>query len=301
MERLSDVEVFVRVVEKSSFSKAADTLGISRSYASRMVAGLEKRLGVRLLHRTTRSVAATATGQAFYEASGPLVEGIAVAEARVREEGRAPTGTLRVSLPLAFGLQHMLEPLRTFQEQHPEVRLVTQFDDRKVDLIAEGFDLALRGGSTIEGPFVAKALWRFRVLPMASPAYLARAGAPAHPRELASLPCLVYGGSQRPDSWSFARGDERVDVRVEGPLVSNAAPALRHFALAGAGIALLPDWTVIDDVRTGALVHLLPGWDPPGFRFWLVRPDRRHVPERVRAFSDHLSATFPDPEWLKIA
>ncbi len=300
MDRLSDVEVFARVVETASFSNAGRSLGISRSQVSRLIAGLEKRLGVRLLHRTTRKVAPTATGQAFYEASAPLLDGIAAAEARVREEARTPAGTLRVSLPLAFGVRWLNGVLLDFQARHPEVRVIAQFDDRKVDLLAEGLDLAVRGGHVIDGALVARALWPFRLLAAASPAYLARRGVPAEPADLVGHDCLLYGGSARPETWTLIRGDERVDVRVSGPLVYNSGIPLVDAAIAGAGVIVLPDWVMLDALRRGALVRVLPAWEGPGLRFWFVRPDRRHVPERVRAFKDHLLAAFPDPPWLAI-
>ena len=300
MERLSDVEVFVRVVESASFSRAADLLGISRSYASRMVSGLEARLGVRLLHRTTRKVATTATGQWFYETSAPLIDGIASAEARAKEESRIPRGTLRLSVPSAFGLRHLLNPLLSFQAANPEVRLTVQFDERKVDLLGEGLDLAIRGGEVTSGQLVARALWPFRVLAVASPGYIAKRGLPAHPQDLAQHACLTYTGNNPPGTWTFSRGEERVSVDVDGPLSFNAAPALIAAAVAGSGVVWLPDWAVEDDLRAGRLRRVLSGWDGPSLKFWLVRPDRRHVPERVRAFQEHLLAAFPTPSWLQV-
>ncbi|MDP2311486.1 MAG: LysR family transcriptional regulator [Pseudomonadota bacterium] len=301
MDRLADVKVFVTVVETSSFSRAAAALGISRSHASRAVAGLEARLQVRLLHRTTRKVAVTATGQAFYDASAPLLDGIEAAEARVRAESRAAMGTLRVSVPSSFGIDHLVEPLVSFQALHPEVRLVTQFDERKVDLLAEGIDLAVRGGEIADGHLVARALWPFRILPAASPAYLARHGTPAHPSDLTRHACLTYGGSAEPRTWLFASGEDRVAVTVDGPVVCNSAAALVATSIGGAGVVFLPDWALYKAVRDGALVRILPDWLGPAYKFWLVRPDRRHVPERVRAFQEHLLSQFPSPPWLELA
>ncbi len=301
MSRVTDVEVFVKVVETTSFSRAGEATGLSRSQVSRMIAALEERLGVRLLHRTTRKVAVTASGEAFFQASVPHLNGLAEAEARVREEARAAMGTLRVSMPAAFGLTWMLDSLRAFQELHPDVRVVAQFDDRKVDLLAEGIDLAVRGGELLDGHLVARLLWPFRLLPAASPAYLARHGAPTHPSELADHACLLYGGSAQPGAWILSSGEQRVAVSVNGPLVFDSSIALVHAAVAGGGIVNLPDWALRASLQSGELVRVLPAWSGATYRFWLVRPDRRHVPERVRAFQAHLLAMFPDPPWLDIA
>lgn len=300
MDRLSDVEVFVRVVETASFSRAAAALGMSRSQASRAVAALEERLGVRLLHRTTRKVATTSTGQAFYEASAPLVDGLAAAESRVRDEAGTAAGTLRLSVPLAFGTRYLNDVLLAYRARHPDVRLAVQFIERKVDLLAEGVDLAVRGGHALEGPYVARALWSFRLLAAASPAYLARHGTPAAPGDLARHAGLLYAASARPDAWTFVRGDERVEVTVPDALSYDVGVPLADAAIAGAGVVFLPDWLLMDALADGRLVRVLPGWESPPLRFWLVRPDRRHVPERVRAFQDHLLAAFPDPPWLRV-
>jgi DNA-binding transcriptional LysR family regulator len=297
VERVSDVEVFVRVVETGSFARAAAQLGASRSFVSRMMAGLEARLGVRLLHRTTRRVAATVSGQAFYERAAPLVHGIAAAEASARAEVTTPQGTLRVSLPHAFGSRWLVGPLLAFQDAHPSVRLEVHFDDRKVDLLDGNYDVAVRGGASLDGPWVARALWRFSLVVVASPAYLARGGVPVHPRVLAAHPGLLYAGSAHPGTWTFGKDGERLNVAVEGRLTFDAPAALADAALRGAGVALLPDWVICDDVRSGRLVRLFPDWEGPGAAFWFVRPDRVAVPARVLAFQEHLSGLFSPAPW----
>ena len=299
MERVSDVEVFVRVVEGSSFARAAQQLGVSRSFVSRMMAGLEERLGVRLLHRTTRRVAPTVSGQAFYERAAPLIHGIAAAEASARAEVTTPQGTLRVSLPHAFGSKWLVGPLLDFQDAHPSVRLEVHFDDRKVDLLDGNYDVAVRGGAALDGPWVARALWRFSLVVVASPAYLQRAGTPDHPRALTAHPGLLYAGSAHPGTWTFSREGETRSVAVEGRLTFDAPAALADAALRGAGVALLPDWAVCDDVRAGHLVRLFPDWEGPSAAFWFVRPDRVAVPARVLAFQEHLPRRFsPVPRGL---
>lgn len=297
MDRVSDVEVFVRVVESSSFARAAAQLGVSRSFVSRMMAGLEERLGVRLLHRTTRRVATTVSGQAFYERAAPLISGIAAAEASARAEVSTPQGTLRVSLPHAFGSRWLVGPLLAFQEAHPSVRLEVHFDDRKVDLLDGNYDVAVRGSAALDGPWVARALWRFSLVVVASPDYLRRNGLPAHPRALTTHPGLLYSGSPQPGVWTFSRDQERLSVPVEGSLSFDAPAALTEAAVRGAGVALLPDWAVCDDVRAGRLARVLTDWDGPSAAFWFVRPDRVAVPARVLAFQEHLAGQFSPVPW----
>jgi DNA-binding transcriptional LysR family regulator len=300
MDTLSELRVFVRVVEAASFAKPGESLGLSRSQVSRIVAGLEQRLGVRLLHRTTRQVAVTATGQAFFDDAAPLISGLEAAEARVRGEARVASGTLRISLPHAFGVRYLTPLLISFQAAHPEVHIRAQFDDRKVDLLAEGFDLAIRGGHMLDGAFMARALWDFRLLPVASPAFLARHAPIVEPEALARLPCLLYSGADRPDVWTLVREDERSDVRVSGPFTFSNGVPLFEAALAGMGVAILPDWLVGEALAEGRLTRVLPAWTSPTLRFWLLRPDRQLPPERVRAFQDHLFQTFPEPPWLAV-
>ncbi len=301
MDRLSDVQVFVHVAEAGSFARAAEQLDISRSYASRMIAGLEARLGVRLLHRTTRKVATTATGQEFYEATAPLVRGIAAAEGRARDEADTPRGTLRVSLPAAFGLRYLVRPMIQFQRLHPDITLHIGYDERKVDLLGEGIDLAIRGASTLDGPLVARGLWGFRMHVVASPSFLARHPAVGHPRDLARLPAILYQPTATPSLWTMKRGADIVDIEVHGTMSVNATEAVTAAAVEGVGIALHPDWAVTDELADGRLVRVLPDWGGPEAKFSLVRPDRRHVPQRVRAFQDFLAGLFPTPPWSATA
>lgn len=297
METGWDVAVFIRVVEERSFARAATSLGISRSYASRVIAGLEERLGARLIERTTRRVEPTPTGLAFFEAVQPLVEGLTEAEARVKEEAEEPHGTLRVALPLAFGLRWLVEPIVRFQEAHPRIRMVVDYEDRKVDLVGEGYDLVVRGATEMVESWSSRPLWRFRILPVASPAYLAAMGSPAHPRDLTRHRCVLYAGNVKPGVWGFFGPGGQVDVPVDGPLLLNTSPVVAEACLAGAGIALLPDFLVFDAVRDGRLRVVLPDWRGPEGQFWALRSSRRFAPARVRVFLDHLAGCLRTPPW----
>ncbi len=297
MDRLSDVEVFVQVVERASFSAAADALGISRSHASRMVANLEERLGLRLLFRTTRKVQTTSSGRLFYERCAPMIAGISAAEQEVRDESHSPAGTLRISLPAAFGLRYLAAPVSEFALLHPQLRTVVHFDDRKVDVVGEGYDLSIRGGTVTEDDMVARKLWSFQTVLVAAPAYLAAHPPPNLPSELEAHPAVLYEGSAAPGIWTFQRGKERESVVTRSVFMANAASAVHAACNAGVGVAVQPEWMVHEDLATGKLVQLLPEWELPTLAFWMLRPDRKGVPARVRAFQDFLLERIPSAPW----
>ncbi len=300
MRQLSDVEVFVRVVDSGSYATAAKALDISRSHASRMVTALEARLGVRLLHRTTRRISTTQTGQTFYETCSPLLEALAAAEARAAAERDEVVGTLRISVPAHFGHQYLAAQIAKFQRKYPSLDTVVDYSDRKVDLVAEGFDLAIRGGSVENSSLVAKRLWPFRMGIWASPRYLAEHPAPRTPTDLAAHRCLIYSGTAQPRQWRLRRGDEELAVAVNGPMTSSSTQAIVLAATEGLGIALMPDFAVAPQVTAGALVPVLPDYSGSSGHFWAVRPHRTHLPARVRLFIDFLGSLWPDPPWLHL-
>jgi DNA-binding transcriptional LysR family regulator len=296
-KQLTDVEVFVRVVDAGSYATAARALEISRSHASRMVAALEARLGVRLLHRTTRRISTTQTGQTLYETTAPLLEALGAAEARATAERDDIVGTLRVTVPASFGRLYLGRRIAEFQLRHPDLSMVLDMTDRKVDLVAEAYDVAVRGGSVDNGSLVAKRLWSFRSRLWASPAYLKEKGAPRTPAELAEHRCLIYMGSAQPRQWKLKRGETEATVNVSGPLASNASDALLAGAMAGMGIVLLPDFETAEHAPAGRIVPVLAGWETTPMHFWAVRPHRTHLPARVRAFLDFLQDLWPTPPW----
>ena len=299
MKQLTDVEVFVRVVETGSYAAAAKAMDISRSHASRMVTALEGRLGVRLLHRTTRRVSTTQTGLAFYEASSPLLEALAGAEARATAERDDIAGTLRVSVPVSLGRRYLAAPIAAFQLRHPGLGMVIEMTDRKVDLVAEAFDVAIRGGSVENASLVAKRLWPFRVGVWAAPTYVAKHGAPATPAELSKHRALLYSGSTHPRQWRLRNGTEEVVVNLHGPLLANSADYLLSAALGGLGVVSLPDFETNEAASRGDLVRLLPKWEGQAAFFWAVRPHRTHLPARVRAFLDFVGELWTEAPWSK--
>ena len=300
MKQLTDLDVFVRVVEAASYATAAKALGISRSHASRMVTALEGRLGVRLLHRTTRRVSTTQTGQTLYESCAPLLDALTTAESRAASERDDVVGTLRVSAPAQFGLRYLAEPIVRFQKQHPGLDTILDFTDRKVDLVAEGVDVAIRGGTVDNPSLVAKRLWPIQIACYASPEYVAQHPPPTTPAGLVGHRALLFGQSALPRQWRLQRDGDEAVVTVNGPLMSTSSEAIVIAAKAGLGIAYLPDSVLSDAVLRGELVRVLPDWAAPTMHYWAVRPHRTHLPARVRLFMEFLSGLYPNPPWSQV-
>jgi DNA-binding transcriptional LysR family regulator len=299
MDRLASMEVFVRVVETGSFSGAAERLGLSRAAASKQVMQLEERLGTRLLNRTTRRLSLTEDGQAFYERSLRILAEMEAAEAEAADRHGEPRGTLRLSAPVSFGLLHLGGALSGFLERHPAVAVTVTLDDRYVDLVEEGFDAAIRIGRLADSSLVARRVCAVELLLVASPDYWRRHGKPGSPAELAGHPALLYTLAAFGREWRLAdRAGREETVLAKPVLAANNGDVLRAAALAGTGVALLPDFIVGQDVREGRLEEAVPGWRGPQGGIHIVWPSSRHVAIKLRAFIDHLVAHFAErPSW----
>ncbi|MBM4390122.1 MAG: LysR family transcriptional regulator [Deltaproteobacteria bacterium] len=296
-KQFTDLEVFVRVVETGSYASASKQLGISRSHASRLVTHLETRLGVRLLHRSTRRISTTHTGLTFFEAVSPLLDSLRHAEARASAERDEVVGTLRVSLPASLGRRYLSAEFASFQTRFPGLDLLVDLTDRKVDLVAEGYDLAVRGGTIEHNSLVAKRLWPFRVLAVAAPAYLGCAPPIKRPADLAKHRCLLYSGMFNTRAWRFKKGKDETVVNVGGPVTSNSTDAILDCALAGTGVAYLPDFEVHEHLASGRLQEVITTHEPITQYFWAVRPHRTHLPARVRACLEFLGQLWPTSPW----
>lgn len=297
MEHLADIVIFVRVVDAGSFTAAAEGLSISKSYASRRVRALEDHLGARLLDRTTRRLSLTEAGRAFYEQAAPHLDGLADAERAVAALQSAPRGTLRLAAPLSFGLRWLQPALLGFMARWPELRVEVSFDDRTVDVVAEGYDLAIRGGRLVDSSLVARRLAPITGVVAASPAYLARAGTPTHPSELSRHACLDYAVATTMPRWWLSGPDGEVSAEVDALYLADNGLALVAAAVAGAGVVYQPDFLVRDDVRAGRLVQLFPGWQTWQGAFHAVYPHRRHLSPKVRLLVEHLVQAFDGPPW----
>ena len=293
MDRLAAMQVFSQVVESGSFAKAAERLGLSASAASRQVADLESHLQTRLLNRTTRKVSLTESGRAFYERSVQLLADLAEAEAEASRAAVVPRGTIRLTTSVNFGVRHVAPAIAEFLARHREVRFDVSLADRVVDLIEEGFDLAIRIGTPGAENLVARKLGETRLVPCASPRYLAGHGAPKTPEELAQHDCFTYEYVSPRNLWRFRdrAGAER-SVRVSGALHSNNGDVLAEVAARGAGIVFEPAFIVGPDVRAGRLVPLLQEFVPPPVPIYAVYPSRKHLSAKVRQFVEFLLERF---------
>jgi DNA-binding transcriptional LysR family regulator len=295
MDRLAAIEAFVRVADSGSFSDAARRLNLSKSVVSRQVAALEADLGVRLLHRTTRSLTLTEAGRAFHDKATRILSDVDEAVTSVSRLQQAPRGRLRISAPTNFGIHHLVPAVPQFLDRYPEVELDLVLNDRFVDLVDEGFDVAVRVGRLADSSLVSRRLAPFRAEVCASPAYLAAHGAPASPDDLAGRACLTYSYLDPVDEWSFATADGKPwPVTVHGRLRVNNADALRVAALHGLGLAYLPTFLVGDDLEAGTLVAVLQDYMPrrQGRAIHAVYPHARHLSPKVRAFVDFLAERF---------
>jgi DNA-binding transcriptional LysR family regulator len=302
MDNLADVAVFVRVVERGSFTLAADELELSRAVVSKYVSRLEERLGARLLQRTTRRLSLTEAGAALFEASRGALERIEEAESAVAQLQSEPRGRLRVSAPMSFGILHLGAAMAEFARLHPRVTLDVRLDDRFVNLVEEGVDVAVRIGTLTDSTLVARKLSAARALVCASPAYLAEHGEPETPEDLAAHNCLIYSYLSTANVWRFAAPDGReIPVAVTGSFRINNGIVLAEAAAAGHGILLTPSFYVAPLLRDGRLKRILGEYSLPELGIHVVYLQREHIPPKVRAFIDFLAKRFGrKPEWEKV-
>jgi DNA-binding transcriptional LysR family regulator len=282
--------------QQGSYTAAAARLGVSKAAVSQRIADLERMAGVPLVQRTTRSVRLTEAGQRLVDDTRASFEHIAQAFSRVRDLAGSPRGLLRVTAPVAFARQQLVPRLGDYLREYPEVRLELNMSDRLTSLATEGFDLAIRHTANPPDTHVAWTLCATRSVLVSSRAYLRRHGTPQMPADLVAHNCLHYPRSQDTPAWTLEPmtkqlGSERATVQVTGSLAANNSEALRDAALGGLGIALLPDFTAQDSLRSGKLVQVLPGWKPVGAfaeQIYAIRPYSAHVPLAVSAFVSFL-------------
>lgn len=299
MDRIGDIALFLRVLDLGSISAAARSLDLSVAVASQRLKRLERDLGVRLLHRTTRRLHATPEGAALAEQGRPLVEDLEALTGGLRQAGADIAGTLRVTASASFGRQYLSPLLPEFLALHPRVKLSINLTDQMLDLVSAGFDLAIRIGALDDSTLVARKLAVNRRVLCASPEYLRHHGTPRTPQELAVHECVLLVGSQgRQDVWRFSDGaGGEIAVRVRGRVETNYGELVRDSAVAGLGIAVHSSWHVCEDLRSGRLVQVLPEYPIVDSGIYAVMPQRRLVPPRVRAFVDFLAEKFADPPW----
>jgi DNA-binding transcriptional LysR family regulator len=293
MDRWVAMEAFVRVVEAGSFVGAAERLGLSTSSLSRLVADLEQHLGARLLNRTTRRLSLTESGQAYFERCVTLLADLAEAEAVAGQAAAHARGTIRLTCSYSMAEQKVAPAIASFAARHPAVKFELIVSDRVVDLVEEGFDLAIRVGTVGSDRLVARRLGSMRLVLCASPRYLRDHPAPVSPADLARHNALTYAYAASPRLWRFTGPDGAAhEVRVTGTLHANSGDALRAAAVQGLGVICEPDFLLDAAIRSGELVSLLPGYLGGGGDIWAVYPSRRHLSLKVRLFVDHVAAVF---------
>ncbi|MEM8646198.1 MAG: LysR family transcriptional regulator [Pseudomonadota bacterium] len=303
MDKFAALQTFVDVVEQEGFAPAARVRGRSRAAVNRLVLALEEELGVQLFNRTTRQVSTTSEGAAFYERVKDILAALQEAE---RDAGRSQdeiSGLLRVNAPMSFGTMHLGAAVSDFMLEHPNLRIELSLNDRMVDLIEEGFDLAIRIAEPSEDTtFVDLRICPAPLVMCASPSYLARQGTPIHPKELRTLPCLHYGNLPSGTFWRLNGPQGRTNVRVNDILCSNNGDVLREAAVKGLGIALLPRFIVSDDLKAGRLVPILEEFTAPEPWLTALYPPTRHLSAKIRVFTDFLTERFGGrPVWEEVA
>jgi DNA-binding transcriptional LysR family regulator len=294
MDRINALRLFCSVAELGSFTKAADREGMTPGAASKQITALEERLQARLFERTTRSVRLTDAGEALLDRVRPWLAEYDGLEQGVADARSAPAGVLRVAAPVDFGARRLMPLITQFMTDWPGVEVRLSLADRRVDLVNEGFDVGIRIGNLPDSALIAKRLAPASMAVLASPDYLARAGTPRHPAELAQHEIVIDRNKPAPQLLKFLQGEDEVEVRVNGRLSLNGAIAAVSAASAGVGIACSPRWAAEDALAEGRVVEILADWDTEHRFLWAVFPSSRYLAHRVRLFVDFLAEQFPE-------
>ncbi|MCX2725287.1 LysR family transcriptional regulator [Roseibium salinum] len=289
MDAITRMRCFIQVVDSNGFSAAAREMGRSKALVSKYVGELEDELGVRLLNRTTRQVSLTEVGEAYYKEAVEILQRIDDLQASVQSSHREVRGRLRVSAPRSMGDVMLNKPMMQFLVENPDVVLDLRLEDRFVDLVEEGFDVAIRVSQLDDSSLIARKIAPFKTVLCASPSAIEKYGAPRTPADLASRPCIIDTNYRFKQNWMFNEEGQRLSVTVKGPLEVNSAAAAREAALRGLGFLRTPLFFVAEDIEKGDLVALLEGSENDSLGIYAVYPHRRHLSGKVRAFVDFLA------------
>ena len=300
MDKFQEMRVFAAVVDAGSFVGAADGLGMSKAAVSRYVSDLEQRLGVRLMHRTTRKLSLTQEGEVFLARCREILASIEASEDELSTRTGGASGVLKVSVPVSFGIKHLAPLWSEFLEAHPRVSLDVQLADRVVDLVEEGFDLAVRIARLPDSSLVSRKLASTRLVLCASPDYLARRGTPGHPSALADHEVVGYSLLAMGDQWQFTGPEGPVTVKVRPRLWTNNGDTCIAATLRGAGIQLQPTFLVARELAQGELVEVLPQYRAIELGIYAVYPTRKFVLPKVRQLLEFLSAKLAGADWASL-
>jgi len=299
MDRFENMDTFVRVVEAGSISGAANLMGVAKSAVSRRLKELEEHLGVELFHRTTRRMNLTETGRTFYQQSVRILQDVLEAELATSQAHGELQGSLKIALPQSFGIMHMGPAISEFLKEHPHIEFDLDFNDREVDLIQEGFDLAIRIANLPDSSLIARRLATIDAVMCASPAYLKHMGTPKSPEDLINHHCLVYSLLRDFEYWHLIDPNgEPIKTKIRPYLKASTGEYLREAAVDGLGIILIPTFIVYKEIESGALKPIFNEYKRPQIDAYAVYPHTRHLSQRVRAFVDFLVKRFEGiPYW----
>jgi DNA-binding transcriptional LysR family regulator len=286
MDRLATMEAFVLVVDTGSFSAAARRLNVGQPAVSKTIAQLEDRLGVKLLARTTRGLTATEAGLNFYERARRSIEEAEEAELSARTAGSSLTGRLRICAAVTFARIHIIPRLPEFLARHPELEMEVVLDDRNIDLVQEGIDVALRMGRLVDSTLTARRLASSSHAVLATPTYFARSGEPARPSDLAGHEAVIYDQRGGGSTWPFQRDGTQIAITLKGRLRVTAAEGLRAAVLANAGLAIVSEWMFAPEIADGTVKVVLKDWQLPRMDLWAVFPAGRTATAKARTFAE---------------
>ncbi|GAA3947032.1 LysR family transcriptional regulator [Allohahella marinimesophila] len=299
MERLSRVEFFLEIVRHKSFTGAANALGTSGSALSKQMQNLEAQLGVKLLNRTTRHVSLTEAGAIYYERARQALEDLAEAERQIQDLGAAPQGSLKISAPMSFGRRHLVKPFAAFAARYPEVHLQIDFDDRHVDLVSEGYDVAIRIASLADSTLVARRLADCPIMLCASPSYLQQHGRPETPEDLAGHRHIIYSRHGLQSDWLFEHKDGRQgSVYRHAHMLANSAEMMSTAVAEGIGIGLLPIFAAAQQLKAGTMEQILADYKTiPDRGIYAMYPQNRYLSAKVRLLIDELLTVGQTLPW----
>ncbi|WP_444905383.1 LysR family transcriptional regulator [Microbulbifer sp. SSSA008] len=299
METIAAIPIFVTVAETGGFSPAAKLLGISKSAVSKRVTQLELQLGVKLLHRTTRKLSLTEAGEHFYEHARVAYKSAKDAQDAVLQLQGEPRGRLRINAPMSFGRLHLAPLIPVFMKRYPEISIDMVLDDKVVDLVGEGFDIAIRGGDLPDTSLIARKLAPLKSVLCASPSYLKEFGEPTELEQLSAHNCLIFTYSRDVKEWGFIKDNHLHTIEVKGNYQVNNSEALREALLQGVGIGRLPTFVAGPDIEAGKLIPLFEEYQMPAKSIYAVFPERQFMPAKVRAFIDFAIEYFggDTPYW----
>ena len=298
MDRFLEMAAFVRTVDRGSQAAAAHDLGVTPAMVGRYIRALEDRLGARLLNRTTATQSLTEAGLVFHARASAILDQVEEAETAASDRQMEPRGSLRLNAPMAFGVRYLAAAVAEFGTLHPRVRVDLALNDQVVDLVEDGYDMAVRIGRLADSSLVARRLAPCHVMLCASPTYLARAGTPRRPDDLRDHNCLLYAYTRGGHAWRLRGRTGVAEVKPRGNLVANNGDALLAASLAHAGVTLQPTFIIGNALRAGLLVRVLPDWSLESLSVFAVYPSIRNLSPKVRGFVDFLVGRFGDhPPW----